>query len=513
MTIRVQLTGGSQNPVEYAVVRGYEGETEKYYSGFDGVETAASWSVVTDDNDLDEEDRVYRLEIVPAIEVPEGAQSEYWTIEGESSVSATVRDNDLPLVWIEPQASSYPEYGFSWFRLHRVGRTDHDLEVMTKTTQAGHDVDPFYWDYLDRTRVYTIDTSSDFESIAWVLAGNDGDEDEGALTIQLLEGSDYRIDPARSSATFRVVDLDPPPMLSIENSRVSGSEDSGFIKFTVNLAAEHASRRTVTVDYATTDGSAEAGSDYTETSGVLTFDPLETTGVISVPVDDDSLAEPGETFTLTLSNLSNAVLANELTTVSATATIEDNEPTVSIAARAAEITEGAPVVFDLTRTGSAGNELTVILGVLALGGLELGDKVQRVTFATGDARAAWEHATVDNDADEPDRQVIAALTPPSSAGLPETYHVNQAICRSHREGQRPPVGDHRRGRQRPDRGRGRGVHPDPPGRPVRPADREHQRDRRGRLHHRHAARHGDLRHRRRHPHPDPNHRGRRPRGR
>ena len=428
LTITVQLTGGSQNPVEYAVVRGYEGETEKDYSGFDGDETVGSWSIDTDDNDLDEEDRVYRLEIVSAIEVPEGAQSEYWTIDGPSSVSATVRDNDLPLVWIEPQASSYPEYGFSWFRLHRVGRTDHDLEVMTKTTQAGHDVDPFYWDYLDRTRVYTIDTSSDFENIAWVLAGNDGDEDEGALTIQLLESSDYRIDPARSSASFRVVDLDPPPTLSIEDSRVSGSEDSGFIKFTVNLAAEHASRRTVTVDYATTDGSAEAGSDYTETSGVLTLDPLETTGVISVPVTDDNLAESGETFTLTLSNLSNAVLANELTLVSATGTIEDNEPTVSIAARAAEVTEGAPVVFDLTRTGSAGNELTVILGVLALGGLELGDKVQRVTFATGDARAAWEHATADNDADEPDRQVIAALTPPSSSGLPETYHVNQAIA-------------------------------------------------------------------------------------
>ena len=427
LTIRVQLTGGSQNPVEYAVVRGYEGETEKYYSGFDGDETAASWSVVTDDNDLDEIDRVYRLEIVPAIEVPEGAQSEYWTIDGPSSVSATVRDNDLPLVWIEPEAPSFREFAFGWFRLHRVGRTDHDLEVNTRTTQDGHVVNPFWADLLDRTRVYTIDASSDFESIAWVLAGNDGDEDEGALTIQLQAGSDYRIDPARSTATFRVIDLDPPPMLSIENSRVSGSEDSGFIKFTVNLAAEHASRRTVTVDYATSDGTAEAGSDYTETSGVLTFDPLETTGVISVPVNDDNLAESGETFTLTLSNLSNAVLANELTWVSATATIEDNEPTVSVAARAAEITEGAPVIFDLTRTGSAENELTVTLGVLALGGLELGDKVQSVTFPAGDNQATWEHATVDNDADEPDRDVIAALTPPS-AGLPETYHVNKATA-------------------------------------------------------------------------------------
>ena len=428
VTIRVQLTGGSQNPVEYAVVRGYEGETEKYYSGFDGDETTASWSVDTDDNDLDEEDRVYRLELVPAIEVPEGAQSEYWTINGPSSVSATVRDNDLPLVWIEAEEPSFREFAFGWFRLHRVGRTDRDLRVNTRTTQAGHVVNPFWADWLDRKRVYTIDTSSDFESIAWVLAGNDGDEDEGALTIQLLEGSDYRIDPNRSSATFRVIDLDPPPTLSIEDARVSGSEDSGFLKFTVNLAAEHASRRTVTVDYATSDGSAEAGSDYAETSGVLTFDPLETTGVISVPVNDDSLAEPDETFTLTLSNLSNAVLANDLPLVAATGTIEDNEPTVSVAARAAEVTEGAPVVFDLTRTGSAENELTVTLGVLALGGLELGGKVQSVTFAAGNARATWEHATVDNDADEPDRDVIAALTPPSSSGLPETYHVNKATA-------------------------------------------------------------------------------------
>ena len=430
LTIRLERSGDSRNPIEVAVVRGYEGEPDRGYTGIDVDEDAISWRVDTDDNDLDEIDRVYRVEILPAIEVPEGAQSEYWTIVGDSSLSAVVRDNDLPLVWIEAEAPSYREFGFGWFRLNRVGRTDHDLEVKTETTQAGHDVNPFWSDLLDRTRVYTIDASSDFESIAWVLAGNDGDEDEGALTIQLLEGSDYRIDPARSSATFRVVDLDPPPTLSIENARVSGSEDGGFIKFTVSLAAEHASRRTVTVDYATTDGTAEAGSDYTETSGVLTFDPLQTTGVISVPVNDDNLAEPDETFTLTLSNLSNAVLANdELPGVSATGTIEDNEPTVSVAARSAEVTEGAPVVFDLTRTGSTGNELTVILGVLALGGLELADKVQRVTFATGDTQATWEHATVDNDVDQPDRQLIAALTPPSSSGLPETYHVNQATAR------------------------------------------------------------------------------------
>ena len=424
LVITLQRTGDSQDPVEFAVVRGYEGALDTGYSGLDGSETTVTWRVDTDDNDLDEEDRVYRLEILSAVDLPEGAQSEYWTIDGASSVSATVRDNDLPLVWVEPQASSYLEYGFSWFRLHRVGRTDHDLEVKTKTTQAGHDVHPFYWDYLDRTRVYTIDTSSDFENIAWILAGNDGDEDEGTVTMQLLQGSNYRIDPERSSASVQIVDLDPPPTLSIENARVS--EDGGTIKFTVMLAAEFPSRKTVTVDYATTDGTAEAGSDYTETSGVLTFDPLQTTGVISVPVNDDDMAEPDETFTLILSNLSNAVLANELIWVSATGTIEDDEPTVSVAAQAAEVTEGEPAVFELTRTGDTEHKLIVTLGVLTTGGLEPANGAQKVTFAAGQSAATWEYATVDNEVDESDSDVIVALTPPSSSGLPETYHVTQA---------------------------------------------------------------------------------------
>ena len=56
LTITLQITGGSQNPVEFAVVRGYEGEPDRGYTGLNGSETAISWNVDTDDNDLDEED-------------------------------------------------------------------------------------------------------------------------------------------------------------------------------------------------------------------------------------------------------------------------------------------------------------------------------------------------------------------------------------------------------------------------------------------------------------------------
>ncbi len=63
------------------------------------------------------------------------------------------------------------------------------------------------------------------------------------------------------------------------------------------------------VDYATSDGTAVAGTDYPATSGTLTFaDGVSGNQTISIPITDDNTAEVAETFTLTLSNVSGATL-------------------------------------------------------------------------------------------------------------------------------------------------------------------------------------------------------------
>ena len=77
---------------------------------------------------------------------------------------------------------------------------------------------------------------------------------------------------------------------------------------TFTIALSTASPLKVSVHYATTDGTATAGSDYTTTSGKLVFAPGETSKTISVPVVNDTVVEPDETFTLTLSQPSNAGL-------------------------------------------------------------------------------------------------------------------------------------------------------------------------------------------------------------
>ena len=67
----------------------------------------------------------------------------------------------------------------------------------------------------------------------------------------------------------------------------------------------------MTVDYATENGTATAGTDYTATSGTLTFAPGETAKTVEVPVADDTVSDDGETLTLALSNPSGAGIWSE----------------------------------------------------------------------------------------------------------------------------------------------------------------------------------------------------------
>ncbi len=92
------------------------------------------------------------------------------------------------------------------------------------------------------------------------------------------------------------------PLLDIDD--VTVNEDDGSALLTVTLTPP--TNDTVTVDYATQNGSALAGSDYTAVSDSLTFLAQETTQSVNVALLDDADPEPTETFTVVLSNANNA---------------------------------------------------------------------------------------------------------------------------------------------------------------------------------------------------------------
>jgi hypothetical protein len=158
--------------------------------------------------------------------------------------------------------------------------------------------------------------------------------------------------------------LPPTPDIAINNTSVTeGNSGTTNAVFTVRLSAPSAVP--VTVQYATADGTATAGSDYQSASGTLTFAPGETTKTISVPVIGDRLAEPNETF---LVNLSQAVNA-DIAAGQGTGTIVDDEPRISINDVAKlEGKKGQTTLFVFTVTLSAAYDQPVTVSYQSTNG-------------------------------------------------------------------------------------------------------------------------------------------------
>lgn len=148
-------------------------------------------------------------------------------------------------------------------------------------------------------------------------------------------------------ATGTIADDDGEPALTLSDARITeGNDGTRNAAFTARLS--RASGLTFTVNFATADGTATAGSDYQSTSGTLTFAPGETSKVINVPIFGDRRNESDETFTLVLSNPGGAPL------VTATGTIaNDDEDTAPNSVSFSSPTNGATVSNLTTITGTA----------------------------------------------------------------------------------------------------------------------------------------------------------------
>ena len=127
--------------------------------------------------------------------------------------------------------------------------------------------------------------------------------------------------------------------------------------FTVTLSA--ASGQSVTVNYATETGTATAPADYTAASGTLTLAPGTTSLQIPVAIVGDVVDEVDETFTVTLSDASNATLA----TAQGTGTIADNDAPPSLTINDVSLPEGnagtTPFTFTVTLSAASGRPVTV----------------------------------------------------------------------------------------------------------------------------------------------------------
>ncbi len=222
---------------------------------------------------------------------------------------------------------------------------------------------------------------------------------------------------ADPTATVTITDVPQPPIsLTINDVTVTeGNSGTTNAVFTVSLSS--AASTVVSVNYATANGTATAGTDYTAIPPTtLTFNPGETSKTITVAVNGDNQVELNETFFLNLSNLqangSNVTLADN----QGQGTI-NNDDSASIAITDVTITEG--------NSGTTNAVFTVTLSNAV-------DTAISLNYATANGTAT----TTDNDytaiattpltfnAGETSKTITVAVNGDTKVESNETFFVN-----------------------------------------------------------------------------------------
>ena len=263
-----------------------------------------------------------------------------------------------------------------------------------------------------------------------VTAADDADvlADAPVELAHAVSGGDYGSNPVPGPVVTVTIVENDTATLSVMDA--SAAESDGQVSFTVTLS--EASSASVTVDYATSDGTAEAPGDYTSTSGTLTFTAPATERTIAVPVVDDAVdEEEAERFTLTLSNLAQAGFAGGGSTLAATGTIDDDDdPAVEVTFGSAAYTAaegGGPVTVTVSLDRDPERELTVPLTATPGGGGSADDYSgvpAEVVFTAGGALSrTFALTAADDDVDDDGETVelgFGTLPARVAAGSPAT---------------------------------------------------------------------------------------------
>ena len=287
------------------------------------------------------------------------------------------------------------------------------------TAKAGSD----YTATADTLRFEPGDTE---KTITVSTVDDDVAEETEAFTVKLRNPSGATLADDTGTGTITDDDDDDDdddgggggvrlPTLSIADA--APVVEGGTAEFAVTLS--RASGQAVTVAFATGDGTARVGSDYTRADGTLRFEPGNTTQTIQVPVLEDEILEQTEHFTVELSGPAGATLEDATGTGSITDNDEGKLPALAID-DAAPVIEGVTALFPVTLSAPSEQVVTVAfaaVGGTASSGADYTGVSGTLTFQPGTTRQTIEVATVDDETEEPEERFTVTLTDPVGATL------------------------------------------------------------------------------------------------
>jgi hypothetical protein len=268
-------------------------------------------------------------------------------------------------------------------------------------------------DYVATNGTLTFSPGTTTQTIAVQIRGDATIESNETFTVNLSGASNATIIDAQAIGTIVNDDL---PVLSINN--VSLTEGNTTAQFTVTLSPS--SSQTVTVNYATANNTATAGSDYTSASGTLSFSPGATTRTISVPVLADSIDEDNETYFVALSGAVNATIG----TAQGTGTINDNDTAPSVSINSPAVGEGnsgtVSAGFTVSLSAASGKTVTVNYATAngsATAPADYTTASGQLTFTPGTTSLPLPVVVVGDVLDEANETFTATLSGPVNASL------------------------------------------------------------------------------------------------
>lgn len=223
-----------------------------------------------------------------------------------------------------------------------------------------------------------------------------------------------------NQGTGTITNDDTQPTISINDVAITeGNAGISTAGFTVSLS--NPSDQTITVNYATAENTAAAGSDYVTTNGSLIFNPSQTSQPVSVTVNGDTTFELNETFNVNLTTPVNATIADNQGV--GTINNDDAQPTISI--NDVAVTEGNAGTISATLTvslsGASSQTITAnyaTVDVAAAAGSDYATASGTVTFTPGGQLTQPINVTVNGDTTfEPNETFLVNLTSPTNATI------------------------------------------------------------------------------------------------
>lgn len=282
-------------------------------------------------------------------------------------------------------------------------------------------------DYVTASGTVTFTPGQTSRPITVTINGDAVSEPNETFSINLTSPTNATISDTQGTGT--ITNDDAQPTISINDVSVTeGNSGTVTATFTVSLSA--ASGQTVTVNFATSGGTAAAGSDYVSANGTVTFNPGQTSRPINVTINGDTMLEANETFNIVLSGATNATITD--TQGTGTITNDDGQPTISIADLS--VNEGDSGTTNATFTVSLSNASNQTITVnfatannTATAGDDYTSATGTITFTPGQTSQSLNVGVNGDELNEDTVSFNVTLTAPTNATIVDNQAVGTIV--------------------------------------------------------------------------------------